>query len=252
MYRSDHPPSTTLPRFRRARVLTRLPAILAGVALLAGAVFTTDAHGQHEPTSQAATIGGQVDVELIRARNNQSRPALSSVADAANQLRDAAVQAVEVAAELGSQVELRLEARREAQLLAEREARDLEARTAREAAERAEIEAAAQAQAAKAAAEQAAKQTRSSRGMPSEARWEALRRCESSGNYSIVSRTGRYRGAYQFSVETWNWVAQRHHPHLVGVDPARAAPGDQDAMARSLYAMNGSAPWPECGRHLRN
>jgi hypothetical protein len=30
---------------------------------------------------------------------------------------------------------------------------------------------------------------------------------------------------------------------LVGVDPAQAAPADQDAMAQALYAQQGSAPW---------
>lgn len=90
-----------------------------------------------------------------------------------------------------------------------------------------------------------------SSGGPSAAAWAALRRCESSGNYSIVNRSGKYRGAYQFDQTTWNDVARRHRPHLVGRDPAAAAPGDQDAMARSLYGMRGARPWPECGRHLR-
>jgi hypothetical protein len=85
---------------------------------------------------------------------------------------------------------------------------------------------------------------------PSEAAWAALRRCESSGNYSIVNRSGKYRGAYQFDRPTWNEVARRHDPRLVGVDPAAASPADQDAMARALYEMRGARPWPQCGRHL--
>ena len=80
--------------------------------------------------------------------------------------------------------------------------------------------------------------------------WAALRRCESGGNYGAVSATGTYRGAYQFSRSTWNAVAARSHPRLVGVDPAAAAPADQDAMAMSLYRSSGSRPWPHCGRHL--
>ncbi|MFN7150862.1 MAG: transglycosylase family protein, partial [Microthrixaceae bacterium] len=55
--------------------------------------------------------------------------------------------------------------------------------------------------------------------------WAALRRCESGGNYGAVSSSGTYRGAYQFSRSTWNSVASRSYPHLVGVDPAAAAPG---------------------------
>lgn len=80
--------------------------------------------------------------------------------------------------------------------------------------------------------------------------WAALRRCESGGNYGAVSASGTYRGAYQFSRSTWNAVAARSHPHLVGVDPAAAAPADQDAMALSLYRSSGSRPWPHCGKHL--
>ncbi len=65
--------------------------------------------------------------------------------------------------------------------------------------------------------------------------WAALRRCESGGNYGAVSSSGTYRGAYQFSRSTWNSVARGSYPHLVGVDPAAAAPADQDAMALALY-----------------
>lgn len=87
--------------------------------------------------------------------------------------------------------------------------------------------------------------------MPTEAQWEALRQCESGGNYTIVSPGGTYRGAYQFSQGTWDWVAAGRWPALVGVDPADASPADQDKMARRLYRLRGAAPWPTCGRHLR-
>lgn len=80
--------------------------------------------------------------------------------------------------------------------------------------------------------------------------WAALRRCESGGNYGAVSSTGKYRGAYQFSRQTWDATARRSHPHLVGVDPAAASPGDQDAMAQALYRAAGAGQWPHCGRHL--
>lgn len=74
-----------------------------------------------------------------------------------------------------------------------------------------------------------------------------LRACESGGNYSAVNPTGTYRGAYQFSRTTWNSVASRYYPHLNGVDPARAAPWDQDRMARALWATAGRGQWPHCG-----
>jgi hypothetical protein len=86
---------------------------------------------------------------------------------------------------------------------------------------------------------------------PSASQWAALRACESNGDYSITNPSGRYRGAYQFDRSTWDGVARRHHPHLVGVDPAAASPADQDAMAQALYGERGAQPWPTCGRHLR-
>jgi hypothetical protein len=85
---------------------------------------------------------------------------------------------------------------------------------------------------------------------PSADQWAALRQCESSGNYSITNPSGKYRGAYQFDRPTWNSVAARHAPQLVGVDPAAASPADQDAMARALYSDRGASPWPRCGRYL--
>ncbi len=86
---------------------------------------------------------------------------------------------------------------------------------------------------------------------PSPDQWAALRQCEAGGNYSITSSSGTYRGAYQFNQSTWNSVAARHAPGLVGVDPAAASPADQDALALALYHERGSSPWPHCGRHLR-
>ena len=77
-----------------------------------------------------------------------------------------------------------------------------------------------------------------------------LRACESNGNYRIVSASGAYRGAYQFSRATWNGVAARHYPHLRGVDPAAASPYDQDRMARALWAERGRQPWPHCGKRV--
>lgn len=108
--------------------------------------------------------------------------------------------------------------------------------------------AAARAEAERAAAAQAAARASSSSSMGGG--WAALRRCESGGDYGAVSASGSYRGAYQFSRSTWNSVASSSAPHLVGVDPAAAAPADQDAMAMALYRSSGSSPWPHCGKHL--
>ena len=85
---------------------------------------------------------------------------------------------------------------------------------------------------------------------PTAEQWEALRFCEATGNYGAVSPTGNYRGAYQFSRVTWDWVAGIYHDRLVGLDPAEVAPADQDAMAQALYDLRGRGQWPVCGRYL--
>jgi Transglycosylase-like domain len=82
---------------------------------------------------------------------------------------------------------------------------------------------------------------------PTAAQWVVLRQCESSGNYTIVSSNGRYRGAYQFSQATWDWIASSASPSLVGVDPIAATPAEQDAMALALWNRRGWTPWPICG-----
>ncbi|MFN0030126.1 MAG: transglycosylase family protein [Acidimicrobiales bacterium] len=87
-------------------------------------------------------------------------------------------------------------------------------------------------------------------GAPSEAALEQLRWCESGGNYASVSSGGWYRGAYQFDFSTWDSVASRWMPHLVGTDPASAAPADQDLLASALYSERGWQPWPNCGLGL--
>jgi hypothetical protein len=74
-----------------------------------------------------------------------------------------------------------------------------------------------------------------------------LRWCESTDNYQAVSPGGTYRGAYQFSQRTWNWVASTHHPRFHGQDPRWADPSVQDAMTRALWLMMGRSPWPVCG-----
>ncbi len=74
-------------------------------------------------------------------------------------------------------------------------------------------------------------------------KWAKLRFCESTDNYQAVNSSGKYRGAYQFDVATWQTVGGTG-------DPAAAPPAEQDARARELYARRGSAPWPECGFYL--
>ena len=88
-------------------------------------------------------------------------------------------------------------------------------------------------------------------GFPTPEQWEALRLCESSGNYRAVSRNNRYYGAYQFWPDTWDFVARRNYPRLVGILPSAATTHDQDRMAYRLWEERGDQPWPVCGRYLR-
>ena len=75
--------------------------------------------------------------------------------------------------------------------------------------------------------------------------WAVLRKCESGGDYSTVSGSGRYRGAYQFNQATWESVGG------LG-DPALASPAEQDLRARMLFESRGAKAWPHCGRSLHS
>ena len=72
----------------------------------------------------------------------------------------------------------------------------------------------------------------------------ALANCESGGNPGAVSSTGKYRGLYQFSRETWASVGGAG-------DPAAASVAEQTRRAQILLSRSGAGQWPECGRHLR-
>jgi peptidoglycan hydrolase CwlO-like protein len=67
---------------------------------------------------------------------------------------------------------------------------------------------------------------------------------ESRGNYSVVSASHRYYGAYQFLRTTWDVTANHAgRSELVGVVPNTASEYDQDDMAWTLYQWQGNAPW---------
>lgn len=78
---------------------------------------------------------------------------------------------------------------------------------------------------------------------PTPEQWAELRHCEATGNYEVTNFSGKYRGAYQFDVPTWESVGG------VG-DPAAAAPKEQDLRAALLHQQRGSSPWPFCGQYL--
>jgi hypothetical protein len=67
-----------------------------------------------------------------------------------------------------------------------------------------------------------------------------IARCESGGDPTAVSSSGRYRGKYQFSRATWRELGGSG-------DPAAAPESVQDAMAAKLLAQRGTSPWPVCG-----
>jgi hypothetical protein len=67
-----------------------------------------------------------------------------------------------------------------------------------------------------------------------------IAQCESGGNPTAVSPSGRYRGKYQFSRATWRAMGGTG-------DPAQAPEAEQDRRAAALLAQAGTSPWPVCG-----
>jgi uncharacterized protein YabE (DUF348 family) len=72
--------------------------------------------------------------------------------------------------------------------------------------------------------------------------WAALARCESGGRPNAVSASGKYRGMYQFSRQTWAGVGGSG-------DPAQASVDEQTYRAQLLYNRSGAGQWG-CGSHL--
>ncbi len=80
---------------------------------------------------------------------------------------------------------------------------------------------------------------------PSDAQFLAcIRMRESHNDYTAVSTSGNYRGAYQFNQPAWD-ITARHAGRLdlVGRLANTVAPADQDALALDLYHWQGAAPW---------
>ena len=69
---------------------------------------------------------------------------------------------------------------------------------------------------------------------------EAIARCESNGNPATDTGNGFY-GKYQFTLSTWQSVGGSGNP-------AAASEAEQNRRAAILYAREGAAPWPVCGR----
>lgn len=73
--------------------------------------------------------------------------------------------------------------------------------------------------------------------------WAALAACESGGNPSARSASGRYFGAFQFSLATWRSLGY-------GGNPADHSFEVQLQAAQRLQARSGWGQWPRCSRRL--
>ena len=73
--------------------------------------------------------------------------------------------------------------------------------------------------------------------------WGALAKCESGGNPTAVSSSGKYHGLYQFSVGTWQAVGG------AGL-PSEASAEEQTQRAQALQARSGWGQWPACAAKL--
>jgi len=71
------------------------------------------------------------------------------------------------------------------------------------------------------------------------AKLRRIAECESGGNPRAVSADGRYRGKYQFDMDTWRGLGGEG-------DPAEAPESTQDRLALKLYRQRGAAPWGAC------
>lgn len=67
--------------------------------------------------------------------------------------------------------------------------------------------------------------------------------CESGGRANAVSRSGKYRGAFQFSLATW------HSMGMAG-DPIDYPYEVQLDTAKRLQARSGWGQWPTCARRM--
>jgi hypothetical protein len=70
---------------------------------------------------------------------------------------------------------------------------------------------------------------------------QTIASCESGGNPGAVGGDGRYRGKYQFTIDTWRAYGGTG-------DPASAPEAVQDAIAAKVLAAQGPSAWPSCAR----
>ncbi|WP_439655410.1 transglycosylase family protein [Tsukamurella strandjordii] len=82
-------------------------------------------------------------------------------------------------------------------------------------------------------------------GAATDAQWDRVAACESSGNWSLNTGNG-YHGGLQFSPSTWNaYGGQQYAPRAY-----MATKAQQIAIAEKVLAGQGKGAWSSCGRGL--
>lgn len=239
---------------KRWRLLVALAAALAAVPLLAiDNVSSAEGRASSAKVAVLAT-SERPDLALSLLASRASSWAVARETSRQDNLNEAISLAQQVRVDEAARLAEEARVATEAAMRGEQTKQAEAARKANEAARQAAATAAARRASTTTAKPEAKTATTvrqaGSSSDPTPEQWHKLRQCESANNYRALSSGGRFRGAYQFSQPTWDWVAGQVAPQLVGVDPIDAAPGDQDNMALNLYRMRGAGQWPVCGRFL--
>lgn len=73
--------------------------------------------------------------------------------------------------------------------------------------------------------------------------FDALSACEAGMQPTRIGGGGRFRGAFQFDMDTW-------HANGGEGDPIDHSYAEQKAVAQFLQSRRGWSPWPTCSRKL--
>ncbi len=74
-------------------------------------------------------------------------------------------------------------------------------------------------------------------------KWQDLAMCESSLRPTVVSRTGKYHGLFQFDQRSWEYVGGTGKP-------SQASINEQFKRAKLLKAKQGWKAWSQCAKKL--
>lgn len=87
--------------------------------------------------------------------------------------------------------------------------------------------------------------SRSGSTQATDAQWDRVAACESSGNWSANTGNG-YKGGLQFSDSTW----RAHGGNAYAPSADKASREEQIAIAKKVQREQGSRAWPSCGSRL--